>query len=275
MEQRSQSTEDSENVSAETSLVAETLDLEEPQNTFAQTRADALSTIAEQFLASSEKTGLRGSERCQVMLHVDIDTLRANTCVGQSGQKHCNLDDTHWISPKTAKRLACDATLVTVLEDKKGTVLNIGRRTRIISASIKRALNIRDRTCRVPGCCQSKYLDAHHIQHWADGGETSLGNLVNLCRHHHRLLHREGFSIHVEQGRVAREPMMIFSKPSGERVEESFFPQFSRESAQTSEQALADLVPNLTTATAVTKWRGESCDYQMATQALLQRDGRQ
>jgi hypothetical protein len=275
MKQCNQSPEKGENVSAETFAAVKTLDLEEPQNTFAQTRADALSAIAERFLASNDQTGLKGSEHCQVMLHVDIDTLRANSCGGQSGHQHCNLDDAHWISPKTAKRLACDATLVTVLEDKKGKVLNIGRRTRIIPASIKRALNLRDRTCRVPGCCQSKYLDAHHIQHWADGGETSLDNLVNLCRHHHRLLHRGDFCIQVEHAGVAREPMMVFSKPSGERIEESFFPQFPRESAQTSEQALADLVPNLTAATAVTQWRGESCDYQMVTQGLLQRDGRQ
>jgi hypothetical protein len=134
-------------------------------------------------------------------------------------QRHCNLDNTHWLSPKTAKRLACDATLVTVLEDKQGKVLNIGRRARIIPASIKRVLNIRDKTCRVPGCCQSKTLDAHHIQHWADGGETSLDNLVNLCRHHYRLLHQGSFRIHVEHAGEAREPMMIFSKPSGEKIE--------------------------------------------------------
>ena len=77
-----------------------------------------------------EFQGLKGSERCQIMLHVDIDTLRAHTTNKKSGQAHCNLDNTHWISPKTAKRLACDATLITVLEDDKGKVLNIGRRSR-------------------------------------------------------------------------------------------------------------------------------------------------
>jgi hypothetical protein len=278
IEQRNEGLEEGENVSAETFVAADILELQEPQSTFVQSRADALSAIAEHFLTSSDQAqfqGLKGSERCQVMLHVDIDTLRANSGGGRTSQRHCNLDDSHWISPKTAKRLACDATLVTVLEDKRGKVLNIGRRARIIPASIKRALNIRDKTCRVPGCCQSKYLDAHHIRHWADGGETSLDNLVNLCRHHHRLLHQGDFSIHVEQAGETSEPMMVFSKPSGEKIQASFFPQFPHEAAQTSEGALADSAPSLTAATAVTKWRGESCDYQMVVQGLLHRDGRQ
>lgn len=93
---------------------------------------------------------LEGSERCQIMLHVDIDTLQKHSCDGH----RCNIDDTHWISPTTARRLACDATLVTVLEDKSSKVLNIGRRARTVPAHIKRALSIRDKTCRVPGCCQ-------------------------------------------------------------------------------------------------------------------------
>src|SRR5450631_4250655 len=47
----------------------------------------------------------------------------------------------------------------------------------------------RDRTCRFPGCTHTRYLDAHHIEHWADGGLTNLSNLVTLCRLHHRLVH--------------------------------------------------------------------------------------
>lgn len=73
-------------------------------------------------------------------------------------------------------------------------ILNVGRRTRTIPPALRRALEVRDRGCRFPGC-QSRYCDAHHVRHWADGGETSLANCLLLCRHHHRLVHEEGWTV--------------------------------------------------------------------------------
>ncbi|MEX2526008.1 MAG: HNH endonuclease signature motif containing protein [Gemmatimonadota bacterium] len=70
----------------------------------------------------------------------------------------------------------------------------MGRRTRTISPALRRALDIRDRGCRFPGC-GLRFTDAHHVRHWADGGETSLGNCVLLCRHHHRLVHGGGWRL--------------------------------------------------------------------------------
>ena len=244
-------------------------------NTYAQTRADALVSVVQHFLATCDQNtgfqGLKGSEHCQVMLHVDINTLRQHSCEEHQGAARCDLDDKHWISPKTAKRLACDATLVTVLEDDRGKVLNIGRRSRTVPAAIKRALSLRDATCRFPGCCQSRNLDAHHIKHWVDGGETCMDNLIHLCRHHHSLLHRGSFSIHVERAASTCEPHIVFSTPEGMRVETSFFPQFPALAAKTAADALLDTAPSVTATTAVTRWRGETCDYGMAIEALLER----
>jgi len=59
---------------------------------------------------------------------------------------------------------------------------------------MRRALRARDKGCRFPGCSNTHYIDGHHIKHWADGGETSLDNLLQLCRHHHRLVHEGGFN---------------------------------------------------------------------------------
>ena len=73
--------------------------------------------------------------------------------------------------------------------------LRIGRKTRTIPPALRRALNARDRGCRFPGCGSRRYLDAHHIEHWADGGATDLENLLHLCGHHHRLLHEGGYRI--------------------------------------------------------------------------------
>ena len=58
---------------------------------------------------------------------------------------------------------------------------------------MRRALLNRDKRCRFPGCTNTRSVDGHHVRHWADGGETSLDNLVLLCRHHHHLVHEGGF----------------------------------------------------------------------------------
>jgi hypothetical protein len=255
-------------VSAETFLEEEEGQPAAPRKTFSQARADAIVSMAEHFLATCDQNGqwqgLKGAERCQVMLHVGIGTL----------QNRCDLDGKHWISAKTAKRLSCDASLVTVLENDKGQVLNIGRRARTVPPSIKRALDLRDKTCRVPGCCNTRYLDAHHIQHWSDGGETSLDNLVHLCRHHHRQLHQGLFNIHVQKAGAYEEAHMVFSTADGKQLKASLFPQFSGQSVITAGGALLDAAPKVNSKTCVTRWTGENCEYPVAMEVLLQRDGR-
>ena len=266
---------DEENDSAES--FSEAVEAEAPtgfQQLLSHTRADALVTITEHFLATcgnhGQWRGLKGSERCQVVLHVDIDTLRKNGKEPGPQHEHCHLDEKPWVSPATARRLCCDASLVTVLENKNGQVLNVGRRSRTVPAPIGRALKERDRTCRFPGCCESRYTDFHHIQHWADGGETSLDNLVTLCRYHHRQLHRDAFIIDVEKRGL--DAQFIFRTPSGRRMEQSVYPQFPRDSAESSHSALRSAAPSVTSATCITQWQGESCDYGMAVDALLWRD---
>jgi hypothetical protein len=265
-----------QDVPAETDFAAETsAKTEQLHDLLEQTRADALITITEHFLASSDDNtqwqGLKGSERCQLMLHVDINTLHRHSDQVDPAHEHCHLDDKHWISPATARRLSCDTSLITVLEDKRGNVLNIGRRTRTVPASIGRALALRDPTCRFPGCCESRYVDAHHIKHWADGGETSLDNLVTLCRYHHRQLHQGTFGITVNN--TGGEMQLVFSAPSGTTILQSVFPQFESVPAGTCAAYLGRLAPDVHAGTAVTRWRGEDCDYGMAIDALLRRDG--
>ncbi len=85
------------------------------------------------------------------------------------------------VSAETSRRLACDAATVTMHHGPAGEILDVGRRTRTISPALRRALVARDRQCRFPGC-DNRRVDAHHIEHWADGGRTALDNLVLLCR---------------------------------------------------------------------------------------------
>ncbi len=97
------------------------------------------------------------------------------------------------ISLAAMRRLACDASVTTVTVDGGGRPLDVGRSTRTIPAAVRTALVHRDRGCRYPGCDRPpEWTDAHHLRHWADGGETAIGNLVLLCRRHHRLMHERG-----------------------------------------------------------------------------------
>ncbi|MYK89896.1 MAG: DUF222 domain-containing protein, partial [Acidobacteria bacterium] len=111
---------------------------------------------------------------------------------------HAALEDADGlrVSTETARRMACDAGTVVMVEAADGSVLDVGRKTRTIPPALRRALQARDHGCRFPGC-NARRTDAHHVRHWADGGATRLDNLVLLCRRHHRAVHEEGFSVRV------------------------------------------------------------------------------
>ena len=120
-------------------------------------------------------------------------------------------------SAETARRIACDCSILEFTEDENGEPLSIGRKSRTIPPAIRRALRFRDKGCRFPGCTNTHFIDAHHIQHWADGGETSLENLLEQCRFHHRLLHEGGFSCERQA-----DGKIVFRDPQGRVLEESY-----------------------------------------------------
>lgn len=188
------------------------VDPETSQREAAQRRADAIGLLAERALAAgfggSEGNGapVSGSraERYQVVLHVDPDTLSSQ---GEPGLSQFE-DGTR--APRGAsRRMACDASLVRIAQKADGTVLDVGRKTRTIPPALRRALEARDRGCRFPGCGM-RFTDGHHVEHWADGGETSLRNCVLLCRHHHRLVHEGAWRI-----RWMGEGRPVFVDPRG------------------------------------------------------------
>jgi hypothetical protein len=167
--------------------------------------------MAEVYLAAAETADSSGGDRTQVVVHVDADALAAAPSEGVDPARRCELADGHGIHPETARRLACDAAVV-ALSERGGRPLSVGRKTRTIPPAIRRALRARDGTCAFPGCTAKRFLDAHHIRHWAHGGETSLSNLVSLCRYHHRLMHEGRFTVEM------RRSGPIFRRPSGAEV---------------------------------------------------------
>jgi hypothetical protein len=84
---------------------------------------------------------------------------------------------------------------------------------------MRRALQVRDRHCRFPGCNHDVFLDGHHIEHWAHGGETKLSNLVLLCHAHHTLIHEGGFRVESEGGGASRD--IVFRDTAGRIIEEA------------------------------------------------------
>src|SRR4029453_14195389 len=176
--------------------------------TMVQQQADALALLAETALHHGIDPGAPG-ERYQVVVHVDATVLADADQPGQS-----QLEDGMRVPAGTSQRLACDATRVVMRHEADGRVTEVGARTRTIPPAIRRALHHRDRGCRFPGC-GARFGQGHHIQHWAQGGPTTLSNLARLCRRHHRAVHEEGYQLE-------RRPdgALQFKRPDGRVIPE-------------------------------------------------------
>ncbi len=153
-----------------------------------QQQADALALLAETVLHHELDPGAPG-ERYQVVVHVDAAVLADPEQPGQSV-----LEEGSHVSAGTSQRLACDASRVVMRHDEDGRVVEVGARPRTIPTALRRALQHRERTCRFPGCTV-RFGQGHHVRHWAQGGPTTLSNLVVLCHRHHRAVHEEGYQL--------------------------------------------------------------------------------
>ena len=141
--------------------------------------------------------------------------------------------------------------------ERAGRPLGVGRKTRSIPPALQRALASRDRGCRFPGCTNQRTVDAHHIRHWANGGATSLENLVQLCRHHHRLVHEGGYSV------TRHGAELVFRRPDGRRIRP--IPRKPPGCHHTLRDSNNTIDPQAT----VTLWAGEHLDLALNVDALL------
>jgi hypothetical protein len=222
-------------------------------------RVEALAVLAESFLANGPKD-LSGSDRNQLVVHVDAATLTQ----GHAGR--CELEHGPSLASETARRLACDCSVVRILENTRGEPLDVGRKTRTIPPGIRRALNARDRGCRFPGCSFKRYVDGHHVKHWVEGGETKFSNLVTLCRFHHRLVHEGQVEI-----RTLDDGAFRFMKPDGQCYDS---PLPEPTDCRTILVAHAAAGLRITPTTAITRWTGEALDLGLAVEVLMQRRGK-
>ncbi len=231
--------------------------------TRAQQQADALGLLAETALHHELDPGAPG-ERYQVVVHVDAAVLADPEQPGQSV-----LEEGSHVPAETSRRLACDASRVVMRHDEDGRVVEIGARTRTIPPALRRALQHRDRTCRFPGC-HVRVGQGHHVRHWAQGGPTTLTNLLLLCRRHHRAVHEEGYE-------VAQEPdgALQFRRPDGRPLSEvpppAAVPVDPVEALRTCHDAQG---LHLNGRTACPLWVGERIDVGWAIDILHPRAGR-
>ncbi len=152
---------------------------------FCAQQADALVEIAREYLSggSDDQGDAAGrADNYQVLVHVDATAL-----AGGAGRSDLPVE--------SVRRLTCDGSVVTLEVGEDGEPLNVGRRQRTVPTAIRRALHARDRHCSFPGCTHTRFLEAHHVKHWSQGGETSMDNLVLLCSRHHRLVHEGGYEL--------------------------------------------------------------------------------
>ena len=236
---------DSLHVSAETS-------------TPAMRRADALVVMAESFLQHGA-AAMKGGDRHQVVVHIDEATLRK----GEAGR--CEIDDGPAIPVETARRFACDCSKVEITEDEQGEPLDVGRKTRSIPPALRRALAARDKGCVFPGCNHKRYVDGHHVEHWADGGETKLSNLATLCRFHHRAVHEGGIKM-----QRCDDGAWRFTNARGESLH-GCAPGHTQPLADWRDLPAAHEKSGIKidSGTATTGWRGERMDYGIAIDSLL------
>jgi hypothetical protein len=260
-------------------------------------RADALAEIAETYMNNCESSGST-ADRYQVVVHVHpegtstaekphIDngphvTAETSTTPKFVGAVSCretnvhpddtltaetpHIEDGPGVTAETSKRIACDSSIVTIKEDENGEPLSIGRRSRTIPPPMRRALRNRDKGCRFPGCTNTRFVDGHHIRHWADGGETSLDNLVLLCRRHHHLVHEGGFACRKSHdGEICfkdqrKQPLESFPVLPGIAANDDVLQWVDREF----------FAANIDSETCTAKWyAGERMDWDLAVGALF------
>jgi hypothetical protein len=242
-------------------------------------RADALRIMAETAAAHGPTACVDG-ETHLVVVHVEEDELRSDAPVddagpvdGASAGKVIDAEDlanavaTHIegigrVSAETARRIACDAQITTLVEDALGRPLGVGRSAKNVPRWLRRALMRRDRgTCVFPNCSAQRFLHAHHIVHWADDGPTDLENLALLCSFHHRLVHEVGYVID-----VLGPGEFTFLRPDG-TVVPAAMPQVVGEE-HAVEEANTERGLAITEFTPIPDWDGRPPDYSAAIAAL-------
>lgn len=131
-----------------------------------------------------------GKEAPVVVIQATQEAFEA-AAAGQSGRT-ATIERTGDVIPiAVAAAIACNGYIQNAVTGADGLPLYLGRKERFFNRAQRRALGIRDRGCRAPGCTAPVgWCDAHHIVPWSEGGPTDISNGILLCPFHHHEVHR-------------------------------------------------------------------------------------
>ncbi len=234
----------------------------------AETRTHSRSAESDGSMANgAAATGSSGAAARTSAARVPAGTCKgcvsADTSPAPARPDGAWLGDSHIrVSAETARRLSCEAATVRMTH-RNGEILSVGRKSRTIPPPIRRALEFRDQSCRFPGCT-SKHCDAHHVEHWSDGGETKLSNLVLLCRRHHRLLHEGGCSVRLN----ARGDAQFFDRRGRALQQSPEPPPIGLHAAEDLVRQLEDAGILITGTESMPAWDGRPFDLRYAMEVL-------
>ncbi|MHA6622148.1 HNH endonuclease signature motif containing protein [Pseudonocardia sp. DLS-67] len=212
-------------------------------------RADALLTLITGH-ATDEDGPVVERGTAQVIVHLDAATGAARIAGGPE------------IPSSTAERLACDARVQALLDDRTRNRMYLGRARRLATPAQIAALTVRDGDgCQFPGCTHTRHLHAHHVLSWLFGGPTDVDNLVLICGFHHRLIHDVGYRIHHQAGRWG------FLRPDGTPIPTVAAPLNGNAESLIEMHTWARLRIDRTTLSP--DWYGERLDPEPILDALL------
>ena len=167
--------------------------------------ADALVELATHALDTG-RVPRQGSQRPHLQVTTTLETL-----LGMAGAPAAEMEYSLPISARTVERIACDCTVTRVLLGADSAVIDVGRSRRLVSGSLRKALNVRDRHCQWPGCDRpASWCQSHHLLHWLRGGATTMENTTLLCSAHHWRVHEGGWQLlRTDDGRLITIPPSI------------------------------------------------------------------
>lgn len=159
--------------------------------TLSQRRADALIDIVNRHI----KGGEPGGNPPNVNVAIDVASALGET--PDMATARCDIDGLGPVARTVLEQMCCDARFTRFIMAGKSRVLDMGRDRRFPTRAQRRAVVVRDRHCRFPGCGRKpQWCDIHHVDGWVESlGQTNIDNLILLCRRHHTLLHNSRWTI--------------------------------------------------------------------------------
>lgn len=156
-----------------------------------QRRADALADLSTWYINGGHPGGNPPN------IDVVVDVATASGEPPDLATTMCDIDGIGPVTRTVLDQLCCDARFARFITSGPSQILDMGRSTRLVTKSQRRALAVRDSHCRFPSCNRrTQWCDAHHIVGWVKSlGETNIDNLILLCRRHHTLVHNSRWTI--------------------------------------------------------------------------------